>query len=251
MKSFKRMLSSTWSLSGGLLSLLTGGDSCLCCGRHTIQSPLCSDCQQQWLFRWTSREGRCSCCGRELVSEIGICTTCRNQPLLVHTDGVLPIHSYRLWKKDLLFFWKTAGMRQLSPVLARLMAEFLRKELPELADVPLVPVPPRKGKVRLQGWDQVQELCSYLHVNHGFQVLPLLERRSVEQQKKLDRKSRLENLGRAYCLDQRQLSKVTFPERVILVDDILTTGVTIETCACALKEAGIKEIYSCTLFYVI
>lgn len=142
-------------------------------------------------------------------------------------------------------------MRQLSPVLARLMAEFLRREWPELAGVPLVPVPPRKGKVRRQGWDQVQELCNYLNINHGFNVISLLERRSVEQQKKLDRKSRLENLGRAYCLDQRQLSKVTLPERVILVDDILTTGVTIETCACALKEAGIKEIYSCTLFYVI
>ena len=116
------------------MSLLAGGDTCLCCGRHAIMAPLCKECQQERLFRWTGREERCSCCGRELVSEIGLCTTCRNQPLLTHTDGVLPIHSYRLWKKDLLFSWKTAGMRQLSPVFAQLMADFLRKELPELAD---------------------------------------------------------------------------------------------------------------------
>ena len=142
-------------------------------------------------------------------------------------------------------------MRQLSPVLARLMADFLRKEVPELVDVPLVPVPPRKGKVRRQGWDQVQELCSYLHANHGFQVMPLLERKTVVQQKKLDRKCRLENLGQAYGVDKKRLSRITLPKSVILVDDILTTGVTLETCARALKEAGVEQVVACTLFYVI
>lgn len=235
---------------GGFLSLLSGGDTCLCCGGHTIQSPLCRYCQHERLFRWTGREGRCSCCGRELVCEIGVCTTCRTKPLLTHTAQVLPIHGYRLWKKDVLFSWKTAGMRQLSPVLARLMAAFLQKECPELVGVPLVPVPPRKGKVRRQGWDQVQELCRYLQSFHGFQVLPLLERRTAEQQKRLDRRSRLENLGRAYCVDRRRLSKVSIPKRVVLVDDILTTGVTLETCARSLKEAGVEEVYACTLFYV-
>lgn len=251
MKSIKKIINSLWNGSGGLLSLLAGGDTCLCCGRHAIMAPLCRECQQERLFSWTGAKERCSCCGRELVSEIGLCTTCRNQPLLTHTDGVLPIHSYRLWKKDLLFSWKTAGMRQLSPVFARLMADFLRKELPELADEPLVPVPPRKGKVRRQGWDQVQELCSYLHTNHGFQVMPLLERKTVEQQKKLDRKSRLENLGQAYGVDKKGLSRMTLPKSVILVDDILTTGVTLETCARALKEAGVEQVVGCTLFYVI
>ena len=78
----------------------------------------------------------------------------------------------------------------------------------------------------------------------------MLERKSLEQQKKLDRKSRLENLGQTYCIDEKKLSKSQVPARVILIDDILTTGVTIETCARALKEAGVKEIFACTLFYV-
>lgn len=235
---------------GSLLSLLTGGQVCLSCGKYTVGAPLCLECQDTKLFHWTAREGRCSCCGRELVSEIGICTSCRGEPLLTHTEQVLPIHCYRLWKKDLLFSWKTAGIRQLSPIFATLMADFIKKELAELKDCPLVPVPPRKGKIRRQGWDQIDELCRYLRKNHGFKILALLERKSLEQQKKLDRKSRLENLGQAYCIDKKNISKIQAPTRVILIDDILTTGVTIETCARALKEAGVKEIFACTLFYV-
>ena len=118
-----------------------------------------------------------------------------------------------------------------------------------------MPVPPRKGKIRQRGWDQVQELCQYLKNYHGFQVLPLLERQSVEQQKKLDRQGRLENLGKSYSLAKKfskksAAKKLTLPKKVILIDDILTTGVTLETCARALREAGVEEVYGCTLFYV-
>ena len=146
-------------------------------------------------------------------------------------------------------------MRQLSPVLAQLMASFLKSEWGDLKDVPLVPVPPRKGKIRQRGWDQVQELCQYLKNYHGFQVLPLLERQSLEQQKKLDRQGRLDNLGKSYSLSKKLSKKLaekklTLPRKVILIDDILTTGVTLETCARALQEAGVEEVYGCTLFYV-
>ncbi|MBR5580549.1 MAG: ComF family protein [Treponema sp.] len=237
------------------LSLFTGGQECLCCGKLSSWSPLCPECQREKLFIWTPKSQRCCCCGKELVSEIGICTLCRNQQLLTHTKQVLPIHSYRLWKKDLLFAWKTAGMRQLSPVLAQLMASFLKSEWGDLKEVPLVPVPPRKGKIRQRGWDQVQELCQYLKNYHGFQVLPLLERQSLEQQKKLDRQGRLDNLGKSYSLSKKfskklAEKKLTLPKKVILIDDILTTGVTLETCARALQEAGVEEVYGCTLFYV-
>ena len=118
-----------------------------------------------------------------------------------------------------------------------------------------MPVPPRKGKIRQRGWDQVQELCQYLKNYHGFQVLPLLERQSLEQQKKLDRQGRLDNLGKSYSLAKKLSKKLaekklTLPKKVILIDDILTTGVTLETCARALQEAGGEEVYGCTLFDV-
>ncbi|MCI6663353.1 MAG: hypothetical protein MSL09_03935 [Spirochaetia bacterium] len=237
------------------LSLLTGGQECLCCGNLSLWSPLCPECQREKLFRWTPKSQRCICCGKELISEIEVCTLCRNQRLLTHTTQVLPIHSYRLWKKDLLFSWKTAGMRQLSPVLAQLMASFLQNEWEDLKGIPLVPVPPRKGKIRQRGWDQVQELCQYLKNYHGFQVFPLLERKTVEQQKKLDRQGRLENLGKSYSLAKKFTKEsvkkeIQLPKKVILIDDILTTGVTLETCARALREAGVEDVYGCTLFYV-
>ena len=64
MKSIKKIINSLWNGSGGLLSLLAGGDTCLCCGRHAIMAPLCRECQQERLFSWTGAKERCSCCGR-------------------------------------------------------------------------------------------------------------------------------------------------------------------------------------------
>ena len=73
-------------------------------------------------------------------------------------DGVFPLYPYRLWYKNLLFAWKTEGERNLSPVLAAAVHRALGL-LYGNAPVPcLVPVPPRPGKIRRKGWDQVDEL---------------------------------------------------------------------------------------------
>lgn len=248
-------LSCVKSFFRGVFAGLLGGGRCVCCGEFTFHVPLCIRCREKKLLDWIpskdkdGRRIRCSVCGTELVSEIDICTRCRSSPLLSHTDGVVPVHPYRFWKKDLLFMWKTEGMRQLSPLLARLASKVMACEFCANGKLPLVPVPPRPGKLRRVGWDQVDELCRYLSAWHGFRVLRVLERTSVVQQKKLDRRGRLDALGTAYVL-KKDAFLDDIPEAVVLVDDIMTTGVTIETCARCLKEGGVKTVYAFTLFSV-
>ena len=62
----------------------------------------------------------------------------------------------------------------------------------------IVPVPPRPGKIKENGWDQVQELSEFLEFKYEYDVERIMERRTSVQQKTLDRNERLETIGKSY-----------------------------------------------------
>ncbi|MCI1209236.1 MAG: hypothetical protein LKF96_07325 [Treponema sp.] len=243
-----------------LLSAADNGSECIGCGKKCGPVPVCSECLHR-LFSFPGyRDGRCRICGKILLSAEETCLSCRAAPVLNHTDGVFPLQPYRLWIQNLVWLWKLQNCRTVTPLFARL----LRKGLLDLSaaagvpdQLPIVPVPPRPGKIRKNGWDQIDDLCSYLHGCWGYTILPLLERISDNPQKKLNRAQRLETVGKSYVLRSasytgRVLQKRTngIPPAVVLLDDVMTTGATIESCAALLKQAGIGTVYAITLFVV-
>lgn len=196
---------------------------------------------------------RCECCGRELIGMKDKCMICRENPVLKNTDRVIPLFSYRLWNRELMFRWKMSEEREFSPIFAKLLCEVLRKTDNRV----IVPVPPRKGKIRKNGWDQIDELCSFLEKRYGFKVLKILERNSSKQQKKLSRIQRLESIKSAYSLCSskvidRALKPFSgrLPSSVCIIDDVCTTGSTLESCAEILKKEGITVVNAVTLFTV-
>ncbi|MBQ0050832.1 MAG: ComF family protein [Treponema sp.] len=212
---------------------------------------MCKRCLT-WMLLGTENSQSCRICGKTLVSEIELCSSCRESPVIKSCDGVYPLYSYRLWKKNLLFSWKMLEKRNLSSIFSKLVYARLNELQKTLGtNLSVVPVPPRPGKIRDRGWDQIDELCRYLHRGWNVKVLKLLRRNSVTQQKKLDRVQRLETIGNAYSLvSQKRLKKIEIPETVVLVDDVLTTGSTIENCAALLKSLGVKRVLAITLFVV-
>ena len=235
-----------------VVSLVLGGEKCLCCSKKTLRIPLCASCLPR--VRSIGFTSSCALCGRELISEIGVCSYCRESPALQSVDGAFSLHGYQLWKKSLLFAWKLEDKRNLSVYFASL---FYRKlcELEEKIGMPLcvVPVPPREGKIRERGWDQIEELGFYLEKGWNVRILRLLERLSHVQQKKLDRAQRIEGIASSYrCKNARKIRKIcpNLPKAVVLADDVLTTGSTIEACARELKRLGIEKVFSLTLFIV-
>jgi len=178
---------------------------------------------------------------------------CRENRVIKNCDYVMPLYSYRLWNKELLYHWKIEGNRALSAFFAGLIKDALLK----LGERVIVPVPPRKGKIQKNGWDQIDDLCQFLEKKYGFKVLRILQRCSIQQQKKLNREERLETIKSAYSLSpestfRRELkkNKGLLPDNVCLIDDVCTTGSTIECCAQILKKAGIKKVGVVTLFTV-
>ena len=115
----------------------------------------------------------------------------------------------------------------------------------------VVPVPPRPGKIKKTGWDQIADLCRYLRGLYGIRVCRALVRLGTQQQKKLSRSERLSRLGKQYALKsafKKAACAQKLPHQVVLLDDIMTTGVTLETCAALLKEVGVQKVYALTLF---
>jgi predicted amidophosphoribosyltransferase len=106
----------------------------------------------------------------------------------------------------------------------------------------LVPVPPRPGKLRKTGWDQVEYLAR-LRKREGLPVYPCLKRLPSLSQKELNRKDRLRNLRDRFVLTRPA------PPLAVLFDDVITTGATLEACAGALKNGGTEKVYGVCLFY--
>lgn len=218
---------------------------------------LCDNCMQDFVNYdsfLNGRKQRCLCCGRELISEIELCSRCREERIAASADRVFSIHSYALWKKDVLYMWKTEEVRVMSPFFARIVRDALC-EIESIAgcSVTVVPVPPRPGKIRKYGWDQIEELCYYLKKMYGINCEELLVRYSKTQQKKLDRRQRLEMIENGYGpVSEKKLKKLIkgIPDTVVLIDDVLTTGSTAEACSKILKNMGVRKVFVLTIFAV-
>lgn len=224
--------------------------TCFRCGKRTFSLSVCEECRKRLFSFIKTVRPRCSACGRLLSGETDLCTGCRQERILKDTDGCLPLFPYRLWFRHSLFLWKMKQDRSFSRLYASCLNEAL--SLSPFGGRPvIVPVPPRPGKIRKRGWDQVQDLCSQLSVRYGYIVLNLLKRTSDREQKKLDRRGRLESAGKGYSLDRKKASACkTRPEAVLLIDDVMTTGSTLEACSGVLKSWGIAKVYAMTLFVV-
>ena len=237
-----------------LYVFISGGEKCAVCGAIVFLRPVCPSClKQHFDVSRILEKKRCECCGKELVCMQGKCMKCREEPVLKSTDFVLPLFSYRLWNRELMFRWKMQEERSFSPLFAKLLCQVLRKTQNKV----IVPVPPRKGKIRKNGWDQIEELCVFLEKRYGFRVLRILERNTSGQQKKLSRSQRLESIKSAYSLCQAPVFERALkpffgrlPQEVCLIDDVCTTGSTIESCAEILKSAGAEKVHAVTLFTV-
>jgi predicted amidophosphoribosyltransferase len=226
--------------------------TCLSCGRNAGGSfPLCPDCLEKW-YSSVSRDfarspdsaGRCVKCGRPLISAMNVCTTCRTTGLLCHIDRIFPLIPYTARSQDALVAWKLRGVRSLSPVFAALVASHIEQN-PYVSGVPVIPVPPRPGKIAEKGWDQIRELSHFLARDHHVSVLNCLERTGGIQQKKLGRIARFANIGGHIVA----VKGVRVPGSAVILDDLVTTGSTLDACAAALKAAGCEKVFGLTLFY--
>jgi ComF family protein len=104
----------------------------------------------------------------------------------------------------------------------------------------LVPVPVHAERLRQRGYNQAGLIAAALSRTTGLPIADLLERRlPTTRQHHLDRGARIANLRGAFAMREGARA----PPRVILVDDILTTSATLESCARVLRSAGAARVH--------
>jgi ComF family protein len=108
----------------------------------------------------------------------------------------------------------------------------------------LVPVPLHPARERERGFNQAQLLAELFSARVSVPVRPALERiRYTTTQTAFDRAERMENLRDAFRLRKKAHVQDL---RVLLIDDILTTGSTLSECARVLKKAGAISVHAAT-----
>jgi ComF family protein len=229
---------------------------CPICGTELLEVDeawygLCRPCMANFAL---GGERRCAGCGRPLISEQGRCLQCREgedpgpegnlgsrEPGSHGFDGAFSVFPYTGKYRKLLGAYKFGKNLALGNFLAEKIVEALGK-LPLISgEAVLVPVPPRPGKTRRTGWDQITYLGKLLQKT--LTLYPCLKRLPSKSQKELNRANRKTNLrGKIICTKP-------VPAELILFDDVITTGATLDACTAALKEAGAKTVWAISLFY--
>lgn len=197
-------------------------------------------------------EQHCPTCLVRITPSGQVCTLCHDtiSPAL---DGIFIASHYR---KSLLphaiHTWKYRFIPDMAVPLAHLLTSALEKSTLPLPDI-LLPVPLHSRRLRFRGFNQSELLARALSqsLTPGLE-LPihtdvLLRTRYTKPQMKTDsREERLLNLKDAFTLTQEKEALIT-EKYIWLVDDVATTGTTLEECARILKAHGAKSVFGIVL----
>lgn len=183
---------------------------------------------------------RCPLCWLPGAPADGPCRRCRERPLRL--EGARAAFVYQGAVREAVHALKYRGLSALATAMARPMAEVLRAWAPPVEAV--VPVPLAGGRRRLRGYNQSEALARAVGKLAGLLVEPRALRRarpSPPQARSADEAARWENVRGAYAPGPRPVQG-----GVLLIDDVMTTGATLDACARALREAGAGPVFALT-----
>lgn len=211
---------------------------CCLCGDVRSKAGICEQCLKK--LPLIGDGNRCLWCGLPLTSENNICMRCRS--VEEHSISNFPLAIYEGVIKELIHLYKFQNQTEIAITFAKLAAEtYFMKFSGRI----VVPAPPRRGKIKRTGWDQIELIVRIMEKRYGIPVSRILKRKDNKEQKKLDFDQRQSNLqeslyaGRAIDFD-----------KYLLFDDVFTTGTTLKCCAKVLKQEGVDDIQGMTLAIV-
>lgn len=220
--------------------------TCFGCGKDLAwraEEPLCPACAAA-----LAAPGPLVCkrCGAVLKSGGAHCYACRGSKEREYKCRVIrSAFVFNTSSRALVHALKYARADYLAGYMGGLMAERFKK-YPELADAELViPVPLYPKKNRRRGYNQSELLAKAFGPKVGLtaDTVSLSRVRDTVSQTTLGRRGRLLNMAGAFSCNNRAAVK---GKTILLIDDVATTGATLEGCAEALKRAGAKKVLAYT-----
>lgn len=210
---------------------------CPVCQEIIEENRLCEKCRRKVSY---IRQPRCLKCGKQIETmEEELCSDCRKKTHFF--DRGIGLFAYDENVKNSLYRFKYSNKREYAAVYAKELFVQYGEILKRWDVQAVVPVPMYRDKMRQRGFNQAECIAVELSKLLGVGVEKnLIERvRNTKPMKELDDKERMKNLERAFNISEDSVKY----KRILLVDDIYTTGATVDSCALLLKEKGVSKVY--------
>jgi len=208
---------------------------CVICGKSGQY--FCESCFNQIKY---VKEGTCLLCNTNQAI-IGVCANCQTKSYI---DDIIAVTKYKdTVIEQVIHELKFSYIEQLANQLANLLSLKLKAlgYQTKLKDKILIPLPLHKKRFLERGFNQSELLLKLLQPDFDGQIRnDILKRvKYTSQQAKLDREQRINNVQDAFkCLKPDEAAG----QKIFLLDDVLTSGATMNQAAKALKSAGAKKV---------
>lgn len=223
---------------------------CVVCGEILEkEGEICPNCLKIWK---EAREARCPKCHKTAVA-------CSCRPIFMFSSDILrrrPMLSLVFLGKPgskelvdkltraIVYKTKRSENRGAANFCARELSTVLLRFLYQAGENPhewIITYPPgTRQRIRKYGFDQSRQLASKISKYTGIPWTPYFKRIGGTMQKTLSPMARRINAERAYALRQ---NCVVTGKKILIIDDVITTGATINACARLLREAGAEKVF--------
>lgn len=210
-------------------------NKCASCREITRDGALCKSCEEKLKL---NEENVCKICGKPI--ERCVCKTLGSR---FYLRSISPLVFENKETAALIYKLKSRGNKEVCNFLCTLMYKKIKSEYKDVSFDFVTEVPTTSKKKRRKGFDHAYLLAKELSRLSGIKYKRSpIKRVNIGQQKTMDRSKRDDNANKSYILKRGG----RIYGNVLLVDDVMTTGSTLKSCARLLKNAGAKKVYCIT-----
>lgn len=224
----------------GIAKVIWPTTRCVLCGGHSSKEypGLCRDCLARILSN-RRRETFCQSCGAFYPAQFKVCPNCFLKTPSYGKTGIFAAFPYDEDTGVLVKKLKYNNRRDLAETMAKLFFEYVELDPNQYDLVTAVPI--HKNRLKERGYNQAAVFAKVIaeSLSLPFAKDVLYQSKETISQTALSYHERLHNLAGAFTVSARaDLSG----KRILLVDDVITTGATMKECGAALKAAGAKKV---------
>ena len=214
-----------------------------------MQELICKPCFYRLPF---ILESHCIVCGRALENPLADrCEDCRRYAHIF--SEARAVFSYKGSVQQSLYRLKYQGRKEYSRFFAVAMSHYLSDWIHSHRITAIVPIPLHKSRLKVRNYNQAKEIAVRLGERMNLPVYSdlLIRKKATTAQKNLSRTQRMENLSQAFTLNPKYIdssrthgsSSIHSLGCILLVDDIFTTGSTVDAAATVLINAGCPAVF--------
>ena len=217
--------------------------TCIICNdelNEDLRYGICDKCNKSIQY---IDDRACVKCGAKLLADSTVCTDCKNNERIIERNYSVVVYDGKMRK--LIHDFKYSNKRYLKKFLGAMLYDKYREVVEEFRPDIIVAVPLHKDRLRDRGYNQTELLLSMFAGDKEKIVLGNLVRvKDTPHLASMTKEMRRDKIKNSFAVVDEQVFK---NKKVMIIDDVYTSGATIDECARVLYKSGAKVVCSLTL----